>query len=120
MGLPLAVNAESPMFGRYILPAIAGVLILLQSDGVSAENAPPMIAGRWYEDSGRSDDLRHFLAQNIQYIDFTAIRFRGTRNRGVTAAGNYRRKLSNKQVDEMLNFIGSIVPLKPVIGIEQS
>ena len=92
---------------------------MLQSSALSAENAIPMIAGRWYEDSSRSDDLRRFLIQNIQYIDFTAVRFRGTRNRGVVLGGNYRRKLSDKQVNEMLDFIGAIVPLKPVIGIEQ-
>ncbi|HEX5055371.1 MAG TPA: hypothetical protein VFX02_02630 [Gammaproteobacteria bacterium] len=93
---------------------------MFQSGVLSAENALPMIAGRWYEDPVRSDDLRRFLVQNIQYIDFTAIRFRGTRSRGVVVGGDYRRKLSDKQVNEMLNFIGSIVPLKPVIGIEQS
>jgi hypothetical protein len=38
----------------------------------------------------------------------------------VIVTGDYRRKLSDKQVTEMLTFIGSIVPLKPVVGIEQS
>ena len=108
------------MFTRYVWSTIAGVLILLQCGAVPAENALPMIAGRWYEDPAKSDDLRRFLVQNIQYIDVTAVRFRGTRTRGVVVGGDYRRKLTDKQVNEMLNFIGSIVPLKPVVGIEQN
>jgi hypothetical protein len=108
------------LVARYIWSTIGSILILLQSGLLSAENALPMIAGRWYEDPARSDDLRGFLVKNLQYIDFTAVRFRGTRSRGVVVGGDYRRKLSDKQVNDMLNFIGSIVPLKPVIGIEQS
>lgn len=109
------------MFLRYKWLAVAGILVLLIFFNPSwAENTRPSVAGPWYEDPSRSDDLRKFLQQNIQYIDISAVRFRGTRSRGAVITGNYRRKLSDKKVNEMLNFINAIVPLKPVIGIEQS
>lgn len=107
------------MLIRY-LSVLAGILLLLQPDPGWAESARPLIAGRWYEDQARSDDLRKFLKKNLQYIDVTAVRFRGTRSKGVVVSGDYRRKLSDRQVNEMLDFIGAIVPLRPVIGIEQS
>jgi hypothetical protein len=102
------------------MSAVAAAILLFPADMALGEGARPLIAGYWYEDQARSDDLRRFLQENIQYIDVSAVRFRGTRNRGVVVGGSYRRKLSDKQLNEMLEFIGSIVPLKPVIRIEQS
>lgn len=108
------------MFARYLWSVVLGILISSQPGPLQAENdSAAAIAGRWYEDTARSDDLRKFLVKNFQYIDVSAVRFRGTR-RGVVVGGDYRRKLSDKQVNELLNFLSSIVPLKPIIGIEQS
>lgn len=107
------------MGARYIWYAALGILILLPPDAILAQNDSTVIAGRWYEDTSRSDDLRRFLIKNFHYIDVTAVRFRGTR-RGVVVGGDYRRKLSDRQVNELMNFLGSIVPLKPIIGIEQT
>lgn len=104
---------------QYIWYAMLGILVLLQPHAVKAQDDGAKIAGRWYEDTARSDDLRKFLIKNFHYIDVTAVRFRGTR-RGVVVGGDYRRKLSDKQVNELMNFLGSIVPLKPIIGIEQA
>lgn len=106
-------------YTRYIWYAMLGILVLQHPDTVQAQNDSAMIAGRWYEDTARSDDLRKFLIKNFHYIDVTAVRFRGTR-RGVVVGGDYRRKLSDKQVSELMDFLGSIVPLKPLMGIEQT
>jgi hypothetical protein len=108
------------MFVRYMWALFSGFFVALQPGAGLAENDnTPVIAGSWYEDPERSDDLRRFLMKNFQYIDVTAVRFRGTR-RGVVVGGNYRRNLSDRQVNELLNFLGSVIPLKPVIGIEQA
>jgi hypothetical protein len=108
------------MFVRYMWALFSGFFIALQPSAALAENDnTPIIAGSWYEDPERSDDLRRFLMKNFQYIDVTAVRFRGTR-RGVVVGGNYRRNLSDRQVNELLDFLGSVIPLKPVIGIEQA
>jgi hypothetical protein len=119
------------MFIRYITSVFVLALVMPQpglclgNDAavptitVTGENIPSSIHGPWYEDPLRSDDLRKFLMKNMRYIDISAVRFIGTR-RGVIAVGDYRRKLSDKQVSQMLGFIDTVVPLKPVTRIEQS
>jgi hypothetical protein len=112
-----------PLQGRRPLTSlavfIAGFFILLQSNVGFAEDSRSSITGSWFEDTAQSDDLHRFLTKNLQYIDVSAVRFRGTR-RGVVVGGDYRRKLSDKQINKILNYLGATVPLKPVTGIEQS
>ncbi len=116
---------------RYISCAVSLILVLLQPNiCLAAEDAnapitvtglriPSSINGPWYEDSLRSDDLRKFLMKNMRYIDISSVRFISTRSRGVMAVGDFRRKLSDKQITRMLDFIDAVVPLKPVTRIEQ-
>ncbi len=114
---------NTPLRGRRLLTSltvfVAGTFILLQSNVGLAEDTHSSITGSWFEDTTQSDDLHRFLSKNLQYIDVSAVRFRGTR-RGVIVGGEYRRKLTDKQISKILNYLGATVPLKPVTGIEQS
>jgi hypothetical protein len=113
---------KTPTRGRRLLAGLAfvvGTFILLQPNVGFAEDTRSAITGPWFEDPGQSDDLRRFLLKNLQYIDISAIRFRGTR-RGVVVGGDYKRQLSDKQLNKILNYLSATVPLKPVTGIEQS
>jgi hypothetical protein len=119
----LAAATKRRRHMRHILNCLAfitGIFILLQSNVSLAEDVRSSITGPWFEDPLRSDDLRGFLSKNLQYIDVSAIRFRGTRSRGAVMVGDYRRKLNDKQLNKILNYLGATVPLKPVTGIEQN
>src|SRR5687767_3483884 len=87
------------------LTFVAGTLFLVQpSVGLAEDDRSSSITGPWFEDPLKSDNLHRFLSKNLQYIDVSAIRFRGTR-RGVIVGGQYRRQLSDKQITKILNYL---------------
>ncbi|HEY3487091.1 MAG TPA: hypothetical protein VGL10_03415 [Gammaproteobacteria bacterium] len=108
------------MSNRHSWLSACGVYIFLQLSVCLAGHSPSLIGGPWYADIVRSDDFDKYLLENMRYIDLSAIKFVSTRSRNVLLTGNYRRRLNAKQIAEIRSFIDAIVPLDPIVRIEQS
>lgn len=77
----------------------------------------PLLSGRWERLPDESDNPDEFIAEGLEYIDMGA--FQAARTEGRAAPrGAYRRKPTKKQVDSLLQFLDTVVPLQPLVSIE--
>lgn len=96
---------------RYLFFILA--VVALQAFAASR----PQLSGRWEWLPDESDNPDELIAKGLEYIDVSA--FQAARAAGHAAPkGAYRRKPTRKQVDSLLRFLDTVVPLRPLASIE--
>lgn len=77
----------------------------------------PLLSGHWEKLPDESDRPEELIARSLEYIDVGA--FQAARSAGHPAPmGAFRRKPTQKQVDELFHFLDSVIPMQPLASIE--
>lgn len=90
-------------------------LIVLLVPAIAGDR--PLLTGRWERLPDESDSLDERIAEGLAYIDVEALQ--AARAAGHAAPrGAYRRKPTRKEVDSLLRFLDTVVPMQPLASIE--
>lgn len=91
------------------------VLAILTFQAYAADR--PLLSGRWERLPDESDNPGELIAESLEFIDLAA--FQAARSTGRAAPrGAFRHKPTSKQVDSLLSFLDTVVPLQPLVSIE--
>lgn len=75
------------------------------------------LAGSWRLDQKESDNLRRVVAESLEYNDWSQLHQVQT-PRGPRLFGKVRQEPSDKEVNQALGFLDSLVPTRPLVQIE--
>jgi hypothetical protein len=100
------------LVGR-VLVAVALLPLTAWADDKSS------IEGSWKLNVEKSHDIRKVVMSRMKYIDRSNMRILSTYS-GPALVGIQVRRPDDKQITEMVNFIDSIIPVEPLVSIEQS
>lgn len=91
------------------------ILAIVSLQAVAANR--PQLTGRWERLPDESDSLDELIAEGLEYIDVEALQ--AARAAGHAAPrGAYRRKPTKKEVDSLLRFLDTVVPMQPLALVE--
>jgi hypothetical protein len=77
------------------------------------------ITGSWKLSVEKSHDIRKVISARMKYVDKRNMRILNTYN-GPALVGIMVRRPDDKQITEIVDFIDTIIPVEPLVGIEQS
>lgn len=92
-------------------------IILIVISFQAAADSRPVLSGHWERLPDESNNPSELIAKSLEYIDLAALQ--AARSMGNRAPmGAFRRKPTPKQVDSLLHFFDTVVPLQPLVSIE--